>query len=226
MKNIIKYSLVLIAGCILFASCNKKEYLIDGGLHDPKTPLSTYDYLKQHPWQLFDTLIILVDNLNMKEELNQAGTMFGVTDFSIKTYMNARQTALRQINENLVYNLDSLKKDIKADSLRQYLFSEKITLSNVPLNPEVQVIKSKGNTQCAFSKVHLTSNQGHNYLQFTTAPVYSLFYTSVRGALDVPGVTPPAGEADIRVQCQTTGIETSSGTTLHVLVNQHTFTRF
>jgi hypothetical protein len=225
MKHNISWIVVIIFGALAFTSCKKAGYLTDEGVHNPQTPLTTYEYLKQHSWHSFDTFILVIDHYNMKDELNNAATAFAVTDYSVKKFMDLKQAALKQINENLKYTIDSLYKDVPADSVRQYLFDSKITLADAKLDPEVDLIKSRGKTQCAFSKVLLTTSP-ENYLQFTTTPTYSLYYTSVRGTLDVPGVVSPPGEIDIKVQCQTTGIQTASGTTLHVLTNQHTFVRF
>lgn len=226
MTQYIKWMAALIfVTAVLISSCKKKDYLVDEGVHNAQTSLTTYEYLKQHSWHWFDTLILVVDHYNMKEELNKSATVFAFTDYSVKKFVDMKQAALKQINENLKYTLDSLYKDVPADSIRQYLFDAKITLAEAKIDPEVDLIKSKAGTQCAFSKVQLTSTP-ENYLQFTSTPTYSLYYTLVRGALDVPGVTPPSNEIDIKVQCQTTGIETASGSILHVLSNQHTFVRF
>jgi hypothetical protein len=226
MKHYIKWIFIALCGFIIISSsCKKKDYLIDEGVHSAKTSLDTYEYLKQHSWKFFDTLIILVDYYNLKEEMNSAATVFAPTDYSIRRYIDIKQNALRLINENLVYTLDSLKKDMKADSIRQYFFNKRITLADAKINPEVDVITSNGKTQCAFSKELLTTSP-ENYVQFTSTPTYALLYTYVRGALDVPGVVPPLNENDINVRCQTTGIEPSSGGILHVLNNQHTFARF
>jgi hypothetical protein len=226
MKQYINWISLAVCGLILIASsCQKKDYLIDEGIHNPKSSLDTYEYLKQHSWKMFDTLIILVDHFNLKEEMNDAATVFAPTDYSIRRYIDIRQSALRVINESLVYNLDSLKKDMKADSVRQYFFGKKITLAEAKINPEVDLVTSHANTSCAVSKELLTTSP-QNFVQFSSTPTYALLLTFVRGALDIPGVVPPLNENDINVRCQTTGIEPASGGILHVLNNQHTFSRF
>jgi hypothetical protein len=56
-------SLVLgVLAVVLLNSCKKNSYLTDGGLHSAQPPLSTYEYLKQHSWQSFDTLITIIDH--------------------------------------------------------------------------------------------------------------------------------------------------------------------
>ena len=138
--------------------------------------------------------------------------------------MDLRKAALQQINENKTYTLDSLYKEMTADSVRQYFFDEKITLQDAVIEPEVKPITSQGNTPCGFSKrmwtvLELNGNDG-GLPNWTNTPAYGLYYTKIRGALDVPGVL-----------CQTTGILPSSDKAgyeqvLHVLSNQHTFIRF
>ena len=220
-----KWIMVLFSCVVAAVSCKKAAYLTDEGIHNPKTTLSTYEYLKQHSWRSFDTLVLLIDKYSLQNEVNSAATVFAVTDYSVKRYMDMRQTQLRQVNENLRFTIDSLYKYVTADSVRQYLFNQPVTLANAKLEPEVDVLDSRANTKCAFSKVLLTTTP-QNYQQFTTSPTYSLYYTAIRGTLDVPGIVSPAGEIDIKVQCQTTGIETATGSILHVLTNQHTFVRF
>lgn len=236
MKRYTTLFSLLVCGWMVFAgSCKKNDYLIDDGVHSAKTPLNTYDYLKANQYHLFDTFLLVVDRFNLKGELLNAKTVFAVTDYSIKRYMDLRQAALRLINESKVYTLDSLYNEMTADSLRQYFFDEKITLADAVIEPEVQEVLSNGNTTCGFSKrmwtiLELNGNDP-GLPNWTNTPAYGLYYTRVRGALDVPGVIPPANEIDIKVLCQTTGILPSSDKAgyeqvLHVLSNQHTFIRF
>src|SRR4029078_186172 len=120
--------LLLCFGFMLFLlSCKQKDYLIDDGVHEAKTPLNTYDYLKSNQYHLFDTFLLVIDKFNLKNELLNAKTVFAVTDYSIGRFMSLRQADLRAINENKVYTLDSLYKEITADSVRQYFLDEKIT---------------------------------------------------------------------------------------------------
>lgn len=231
-----KILLLLCLGFIIVLwSCKKNDYLTDGGKHDPHTSLNTYDYLKSNQYHLFDTFLLLIDKFNLKSELLNAKTVFAVTDYSIARFVSLKQAALKAINENKVYTLDSLYKDVTADSLRQYFFNEKLTLDDAPIEPEVHQVTSLGHTSCGVSKrqwtvLELNGNDG-GLPNWTNTPLFGLYYTFVRGTLDVPGVTPPPNEADIKVLCQTEGIlpKSDKGTydqVLHVLANTHTFIRF
>jgi hypothetical protein len=216
-------------------SCKQKDYLVDEGVHDAHTSLNTYDYLKSNQYHLFDSFLLVIDHYNLKSELTNAKTVFAVTDYSIARYMSLKLALLKQINENKVYTMDSLYKDISADSVRQYFFDEKLTLESAPIEPEVHQLTSLGHTSCGVSKrqwtvLELNGNDGGLPTWTSSAP-YGLYYTYVRGALDVPGVTPPPNEADTKIVCQTQGIlpKSDKGTydqVLHVLANTHTFVRF
>ena len=231
-KFLLFISLVLAFSLL---SCKQDDYLIDGGKHEARTPLNTYDYLKSNQYQLFDTFLLIIDRFNLRNELQEAKTVFAVTDYSIRRYMTLKQDALRLIDFNKSFTLDSLYANITADSVRQYFFNEKITLDDAPMEPEVTQLTSRGNTPCGYSRrqwtiLELNGNDG-GLFTWTNSPVYGLFYTRVRGALDVAGVTPPQNEADIKVLCQTQGImpRSEKGTydqMLHVLANVHTFVRF
>src|SRR5215207_254914 len=236
MKQYIKLFLLTLCGWVFLAtSCKKNDYLIDDGVHDAHTPLNTYDYLQSNQYKLFDTFLLVIDKFNLKNELMNAKSVFAVTDYSIKRYMDIKQAALRLIDETKVYTIDSLYKNMTADSVRQYFFDEKITLADAVIEPDVKQLKSNANTNCGFSKrmwtvLELNGNDP-GLPNWTNTPAYGLYYTLIRGALDVPGVTPPANEIDIKVLCQTTGILPSSDKAgyeqvLHVLSNQHTFIRF
>lgn len=222
MKNKILYFIICSLGLAYFASCKKSEYLTDGGLSDPKSPLSTYDYLKQHKYHLFDTLIMVIDHYNMKEEVNGAATFFAPTNYSINNYLRLKRDSVRRINENNTYTLNDMYQQIKADSLRIYLSKSRIELTSTSLTPTM--VANAANTQTAVQRI-LQPKPGESW---SSAPIYYLFYIKVRGGLDPPNTTiqPNDPNIDLKAQCQTTGIEPSSGGMLHVLSNTHTFIRF
>lgn len=214
--------MVIFAGAV---SCKKAAYLTDGGVHDPRTPLTTYDYLAQHPWKLFDTLVKVIDHYGLKESVNAANTFFAPTNYSINRYMTLRLTEKQATNPAAVYTLDSLYKDIKADTVLQYLFTDKITLADAQeLKPTLYPSKVVAGLSLGVMKELQTNTL---YLERSNAATYLLYLVKVRGAIDEPGVIPPANESDIRVLCQTTGILPENGNkVLHVLSNLHTFGRF
>ena len=206
----------------LFGSC-KKDYLTGGSLHQAITPLTNVDYMKANSFKLFDTAVVVIERLGMTTQVNNAKSFFAFTDYSVLNMINLKLQQKQQVNPLAPYTLDSLIRDINEDSVRQYILNETVELKTAPeLIPAVYT--SAGNTTMGVLKQVQTTAQ---YLERTQAHTYLLFYVKVRGALDQPGVTPPANQNDISVLCQTTGIKTSNGaTTMHVLANTHTFVRF
>ncbi|MGZ3871511.1 MAG: hypothetical protein ACXVJD_01265 [Mucilaginibacter sp.] len=224
MKTIKIFMLTLFAAAILF-SC-KKDYTVGGDLFNPKVNMTTYDYLKTN--HLFDTLVIMIDKMKLKDEVNSSGTFFAITNYSIHSYVLQKREQLRIINndENLVFTFDSLDFVSLKDSLRAYMFKDKFTLDNL--------------TQTG---VYATANDGEKRLinkrpttaytssVFTTDPQY-IYLTKVIPLTPggpVPVDITEVNKADPRqlltTLCQTTGIITTTGV-LHVLNNFHTFTYF
>lgn len=197
---------------LLHTSCQKEDYLTDGGLHDANTPYNTYDYLAAHKYHYFDTLLVIIDHYNLKEDVNNAGTFFVPTDRSINLYINEQQRRLREDDEDAFYTLEKLFNDLPVDSIKQYLFNEKLLLDDISLSETTY--NSLGNTTIKIQRVLQTDSQ---YYTWSTTPVYFLYYIK-----DI-GLTTPT-----RVQCQTTGIRTQNGngTVLHVLQNTHVFASF
>ena len=214
----IRYILIT---CLLFTACKKDAYLTDGGLSSARTDLSTYDYLAKQQFMMFDTVISIIDHYNLQDEVNNAKTFFAPTDYAVANYLRKKLDSVRLINENNSYTLDDMYNDITIDSVRQYLFSETIT---VDAAQETAVkYTSLGNTPTTILKIKQTDAA---YYTWSKTPVYLLYYTKIVGALDTGPVNPNDPDVDKQVQCQTTGILTSSGGVLHVLTNQHIFVRF
>lgn len=211
IKNIKGTVWILFAIILLATSCKKDDYLTDGGLSVAETPLTTYDYLGANQAKLFDTLLLVVDHYGLKDEINNAGTFFAPTDYSIKSYMTAKLTALRLHDLDAVYNLSDMYNDLTADSVRMYLFSDKITMNSLTTTPTTYI--SKANTEASLSKILQTDAA---YYVWSTEPVYFMCYGKKYGSVTT------------NVLCQTTGILTQSGngTVLHVLRNTHRFVTF
>jgi hypothetical protein len=210
------FLLLCLAGTLLAGSC-KKDYTSGGSLSNPVTPLNNMDYLSANQYHQFDTAVLLINKLGLATEVNNAKTFFAFTDFSIQAYISAKLTAKQNIDPKAVYSLDSLAKDIGADTIRQYMFGQTIELSTATVYaapaslPTVNSLA--GITMFCYSQLQVAAP----YTNMTKAPTYLLYF----GKLPAPGATATA------VLCQTTGIKTSNGnTTLHVLANTHVFARF
>lgn len=206
MKNIIIAIFLLL---MLAAACKKNSYLDDGGTHDPHTSLSTYDYLKANAYQSFDSTILLIDHFNLKDSVNKAGTFFAFTDYAINLFMiNAGFSSMQQLYDN-----------VSSKFLTQYMFGSKDLTVDAATTSTVQYPNWAADTVLSgLRKI------GLNYPVFLTNSVpsfsyYTLQYVKINGVVDGSPGAPPDDVTDVYLSCQTTGILTSSGTTLHVLVN-------
>lgn len=187
---------------VALSSCDK-NYIVDGGLSKAQSSFDTYDYLANNKYHEFDTLILMIDHFGLKDSVNKAGTFFAPSDYSISRFM---------VNSN-ISSLDSLYTQISSKFLTQYMFPDtSITLTNVKtytvLYPNWADTLS-GVKKTAFTYGAANSTFTYNILQ----------YVQINGALDGSPNAPANDPPDAILNCQTTGIKTSSGTNLNVLAN-------
>jgi hypothetical protein len=212
MKKINKYifpAAILVMMLTGLYSCKKGSYLTDGGISHAKSSLSTYDYLKGNKYHYFDTVILLIDHFNLKDSVNKAGTFFAFTDFSVNSLMKTLGAS----------SLDNLYSVVSSKLLTQYMFTDSsLTLDHAGVTP-VQVANWAGSSALsAIDKIQLSYQ---DYLT-NSAPIYNYYtlqYVQINGVLDNSPGAPANDPVDTYISCQTTGIQTATGTTLHVLVN-------
>lgn len=221
MKPYIKWPLFALL-IIAFASCKKNDYLVGGSIHNPQFNGTTYEYLKTNP--LFDTLLLLIDKTGMQEEVNAAGTtFFAPTDYAIQNYVKKVVQARKRLeanDENLVFEFGELDFDQLKDSVRAYLFGEKIERTG--LNETGKFFTAKDTEQ---RHISLRKDPTGEYQTggLTIVPEY-IYFSKVIGTVDpVDNSDVPEAERDTRIVAQTTGITTTTGV-LHVLSNSHIFT--
>lgn len=224
MKNIKIFVFLIVAGTALF-SC-KKNYVIGGDLFKANVNMTTYDYLKTN--HTFDTLVLMIDKMQLKDDVNSSGTFFALTNYAIHKFLIAKQTQLQvQLNnENFKLRFDSLNFTSLRDSLRAYMFKDKYARGNLnqtgvyatALDGEKRLINMRATTDYTSSI-------------FTTDPQY-IYLTKVVPLtpggpipVDITGVLQVDPRQLLNTLCQTTGIITTTGI-LHVLNNNHTFTYF
>ncbi len=121
--------------------------------------------------------------------------------------------------------LSQLYDSVSPKLVTQYLFGENnITLENATLTAVEYESWAGNSVRTAVKKI-----QGAYGINLTnSAPAfnyYTLQYISVRGVPDGAAGAPDNDAVDAVVSCQTTGIKTASGTTLHVLANNALLTK-
>ena len=213
-------ALTAIAGFSLVAC--KKNYTIGGSKFNAQVNVSTYDYLKTN--KLFDTLVIMLDKAGLKDEVNQAGTFFAVTNFSIRSFVKDRGDSVRLWlnDENYPYTFDSLDIPSLRDTLRSYMFKDRITRDMIPAKG---VYRQANDGEMRL--IQLLATTDYTSSVFTTAPQY-LYLTKIIPWNGYPVPADSTGLGGVQPQqllqavCQTSGILTTTGV-LHVVNNNHTF---
>jgi len=117
MKNIL---LAIILLGLIFPSCND-DYYTDGGLADGKLNMTTYDFIKSRP-DMFEKLIWIIDQNNLKDEINKEGTtFFPPKDESIVSYLERKQLESVQLDKLPPEEVDTLGM-----TLEMYMFPYEI----------------------------------------------------------------------------------------------------
>lgn len=218
MKNIISSIFVLMVAASL-VSCKKDSYKNDGGTHNPKVNMTTYDYLKSKPQ--FSSLMRLIDRAGLKETVNGNITFFATTNYTVDEFVRARynRRAIELNDENIPYTLDSLPLQEVKDSLKMYMFTgdlgrEKLTTEGKYYQNLLGVIPNV--------TFYIKLRRTQDYSAYIDHVDY-INFTKVIGTRDETVLDPstiPANQRDMGYDCQTTGIITTTGT-IHVLSNYH-----
>lgn len=210
-----RYLILILFWGSLLAACTNDDYLHDGGVANPNVNMTTYDYLKSNP--LFDTLVMTIDKLNLKEEVNTAGTLYAPTNFSFTSYIMDELEALRKIQSDTNYTYADIPV-ASLDSVRMYIFKERLTRDD--LTKEGKVYTSLLGMEMKLSKEPVSQYTG----DLVNKPEYLYFIRKMGKRFDtyeetVAG-TVGQSEKDQRIQVQTSGIITTTGV-VHVLANSH-----
>jgi hypothetical protein len=220
MRNKIKLSLFVFAALfITMSACKKDDYINDGGTHNPKVDMTTYDYLASK--DVFDSLVYLIDRAGLKEMVNSNVTFFAVTNYSVVDFMKARKILHEDLyqDENIPYTMDSIPLQVLKDSLLMYLFDGKIgraqmttagkfVTSKIPDLPDTQL-------QMKLDR----RNEYGAYVQY----VDYVQLNRINSGLDSKEADPnniPDSRRDVVADIQTSGIETNTGV-IHVMNGNH-----
>lgn len=125
MKKII----LIIAVVVALFSCEKDNYLIDGGISDANVGTTTMDFIKSHP-QL-DTMAILLERAGLADQVNGNSTLFVPNNVSIRRYTDKVVTELRKVDPLAQYTISDIPTDTLSKYLGAYVFAEKITRADM-----------------------------------------------------------------------------------------------
>lgn len=220
IKNYISLGVLFI---VAMTSCKKDDYFIGGDLHDPNVNLSTYDFLSNHDRGLFDTLLLLVDEAGLKEEINRKDiTFFAPTDYSIRSYIEGRTMKEQTIDPFKVWTIDSILmyeiEQVRED-LRMYIVPKIIDYSDLKVNAKGEPIKTEaGNYVTVTYEETDDPDLGYNENSSHFPRIMYFNYVNIPvGAEPDLGSTLPL----IRTRVQTSGIISTTGR-INVLENGHT----
>lgn len=212
--------LLLFFGLILLltvSSCRKNDSIEGGSLSKENVDMTTFDFIKSQP--LLDSVALLIEKAGLKDAINaQGATVFIPTDYAILKYIADRQADSAKIDEKKLFTFEMLmsgpKGDVVLDSLRGYIFNEKITRDELTTNG---VGKSKTYTSLLGMKLDISLEETDEYDDYTWERPKYIYMTRVFGIpdKDVKGDISVA-ESDMKFKMETTGIKTKTGI-LHVI---------
>lgn len=104
-----------VVAVLMLASCGS-DYLNDGGVHSNHTKHKVYDYLKGNATHMFDSTCLIIEKLGLIDEVNNCGTFFAYSDFSIRTFLKTRTTYLRNRVDSVQQHCDSIYTFTYVDS--------------------------------------------------------------------------------------------------------------
>ncbi|SDD71438.1 hypothetical protein SAMN05216464_102357 [Mucilaginibacter pineti] len=222
--------LCICFAAFLIASCKKDGYKNDGGVSDPHVNMTTYDFLKSKPQ--FDSLVRMIDRAGLKDVVNSNITFFATTNYGIVPYVAAKkfiesQTPEHGNNENFDFGIKDLPVKEISDSLKTYMFAGKINRDQITLTGKLYdsllgPIPAKPGQPNSAVKYEIKFRRAFDYSSYVDHVDY-VDYIRVTGSRDDQQLDPstiPDAEKDLAVDCQTSGIITTTGI-VHVLDGHH-----
>ncbi len=123
---------ILVAGCCYsFVGCKKTMEQYRNAQPKSEVPESTYEFLKKQG-ELYDTLLQLVDKLNLKDTLNdEKVTFFVPQDISIKTALENLNFTRRRLGRDPNWTIDSVPLKVWDSLMRRYIVRGIITADSM-----------------------------------------------------------------------------------------------
>lgn len=216
IKNIYAIGVIALFALVTISSCQKDDYINDGGkILSGKVNMTTYDYLKSN--KKFDSLVKIIDQAGMKDEINGNITFFATTNYGAADYVSAKkQEKITQVgDENIKFSIADINPTELKDSLKMYMFAGKITRNQ--LNTDGRLFNSLLGPVNGITWL-IKLRRSYDYAQYLDYVDYVNF-TKVIGTRDDLEANPseiPQDRIDIPIDCQTSNIITTTGV-LHVL---------
>jgi len=220
-------SICICFAVFLIASCKKDGYKNDGGVSNPRVNMTTYDFLKSKPQ--FDSLVRIIDRAGLKDVVNSNITFFVTTNYGIVPYVAAKKykKSVETGNENFDFGIKDIPAKELSDSLKTYMFAGKINRDQITLGGKLYdsllgpIPAKPGNPNSAI-KYLIKFRRAFDYGSYVDHVDY-VDYIRVTGSRDDQQLDPstiPDAEKDLAVDCQTSGIITTTGI-VHVLDGYH-----
>ena len=216
IKNIYAIGVIALFALVTISSCQKDDYINDGGkILSGKVNMTTYDYLKSN--KKFDSLVKIIDQAGMKDEINGNITFFATTNYGAADYVSAKkQEKITQVgDENIKFSIADINPAELKDSLKMYMFAGKVTRNQ--LNTEGRLFNSLLGPMNGITWL-IKLRRSNDYAQYLDYVDYVNFTKVIgtRDDLEADASAIPQDRKDISIDCQTSNIITTTGV-LHVL---------
>ncbi len=212
----------IFVAIILFATSCKRDYLIDGGVHNAHVDQTTFDYIKGNPE--LDLFAYLIEKAGYKDMVNAPNTTVFVADnMAIRKYLNrvfADQVA--QTGDNTPFTIDDIPVEKLRDSLTIYFVPKAIERKDLNAAGTFYTTMKGDSTKVTLEKRYndpVGANEfGYIYSQYMTTTPEFIFIRRKRGLdWDDPQETNiDPEEKDKYEVIKTSGILTTTGV-VHVI---------
>ncbi|WP_312185064.1 fasciclin domain-containing protein [Sphingobacterium sp.] len=124
MKNIFKYTFLVLMAVSLFSACKKEDY-IDTGIHEAKFNGTIWNYLESRP-DLFDTLMVALKVAKLDDVLkNDDVTFFAPPDPCILKSVWILNQQLFRSGQDSITKLEQVRPEVWRKYLSRYIFKGK-----------------------------------------------------------------------------------------------------
>jgi hypothetical protein len=124
MKNIFKYTFLVLMAVSLFSACKKEDY-IDTGIHEAKFNGTIWNYLESRP-DLFDTLMVALKVAKLDDVLkNDEVTFFAPPDPCILKSVWILNQQLFRSGQDSITKLEQVRPEVWRKYLSRYIFKGK-----------------------------------------------------------------------------------------------------